>query len=171
MNGLTRRNGLLEQLKKREEPITGSTLSKIYEVSRQIIVQDIALLRAQGHKIISTADGYMSYKIKEGTCKRVYCVTHPEEAIEEELLIIVDNGGNLLNTIVSHSIYGEISIDLHLGSRRQVSDFIAKVKSTEFVPLMTLTGGAHYHTVEADTEAILNDIEEELDRKGYIVKA
>lgn len=170
MNGASRREGIMQELNRSEDPITGTELSKQFKVSRQVIVSDVALLRAQGFEIISTADGYMTYKIKEDTFKRVYCVQHPNEAIEEELLMIVDNGGHLLNTIVTHVIYGEIVVNMHIRSRRQVLDFLARTRNNEFVPLMSLTHGAHYHTVEAESEAILNDIEAELDRKGYLVK-
>lgn len=170
LDGTERREQILDKLNASSGPLTGTVLSKIFDVSRQIIVQDVALLRAQGHKIISTADGYLTYKIKDDTFKRVFCVTHPVEAIEEELLIVVDNGGHLLNTIVDHSIYGEITVDLHLGSRRQVFNFMSKTNDNDFVPLMSLTHGAHYHTVEADSEAILDDIETELREKGYLVE-
>lgn len=171
MDGAARREALLEVLNEANEPLTGSELSKRFDVSRQVIVQDVALLRAQGATIISTAGGYLIYTIKDDTCKRVFCVNHPEEAIKDELFVIVDNGGHLLNTIVDHAIYGEISVDLHLGSRRQVYDFMSKTDYNGFKPLMSLTTGAHYHTVEADSEAILDDIENELREKGYLVEA
>lgn len=170
MDGTTRREAILEALNDNNGPITGTELSKRFDVSRQVIVQDVALLRAQGQTIISTADGYLTYTIKDDTFKRVFCVSHPEEAIKDELFVIVDNGGHLLNTIVDHAIYGQISVDLHLGSRRQVYDFMSRTEYNGFVPLMSLTKGAHYHTVEADSEAILDDIENELRTKGYLVE-
>lgn len=170
MNGTKRRERVLKVLEDKTQPITGSELSVVFNVSRQIIVQDIALLRAQGEKIISTANGYLIYKIKTSTCKRVFCVQHEDSAIEDELLTIVDNGGHVLNIIVSHVVYGEISVDLLLGSRRQVKDFMVKTRENEFVPLMVLTKGEHYHTVEANTEEILDEIEEELREKGYLVQ-
>lgn len=170
MDGLERRDMIMEVLREKTQAITGTQMAKMFEVSRQVIVQDVALLRAQGVEIISTSEGYRIYKVKTDTFKRVFCVKHPEEAIEDELYIIVDNGGLLLNTIVSHLAYGEISVDMHLSSRRQVNDFLIRTLSKEFVPLMTLTKGNHYHTVEAKSESILDVIEKELRQKGYLVE-
>jgi transcriptional regulator of NAD metabolism len=170
MDGLERRNHIMSLLEKNMSPTTGTHLAKLLEVSRQVIVQDVALLRAQGYEIISTSEGYLVYKIKKDTLKRVLCVTHSDEAIEEELYLIVDNGGMVLNVIVSHKVYGEISVDLHLGSRRQVDDFISKTKTKSFVPLMSLTNGAHFHTIEAESEEILDNIENDLRIKGYLVE-
>jgi transcriptional regulator of NAD metabolism len=76
----------------------------------------------------------------------------------------------VLNVIVSHIVYGEISVDLHLGSRRQVDEFIAKTKKESFIPLMSLTNGAHFHTIEAANETTLDLIEEELKDKGYLIE-
>lgn len=170
MKGSERRELILRELNRIDGPVTGTSLAKQFKVSRQVIVSDIALLRAQGLEIIATADGYMTYRVKEDTYKRVYCVQHPNEAIEDELLLIVDNGGHLLNTIVTHAIYGEIVVNMHISSRRQVTDFLARTRNNDFVPLMSLTHGAHYHTVEADSESVLDEIEAELDKLGYLVK-
>lgn len=170
MKGSERRELILRELNRTDGPVTGTSLAKQFKVSRQVIVSDIALIRAQGLEIIATADGYMTYRVKEDTYKRVYCVQHPNEAIEDELLLIVDNGGHLLNTIVTHAIYGEIVVNMHISSRRQVTDFLARTRSNDFVPLMSLTHGAHYHTVEADSESVLDEIEAELDKLGYLVR-
>lgn len=168
MDGATRREQIIKELNQSKISITGSELSKKFGVSRQVIVSDVALLRAQGNEIISTADGYMTYKIKLNTFKRVFCVLHPNEGIEDELLIVVDNGGHLIDTIVTHVIYGEIVVNMHISSRRQVQDFMRRTRENEFVPLMALTQGAHYHTVEADSEEILDLIQGELEAKGYL---
>ncbi len=165
-----RRDNILQDLEKSDSALSGSILAERYGVSRQVIVQDIALLRASGKTIVSTAEGYRIYAAKEDTHKRVFCVKHDDEALEEELFIFVDNGGHLLNTIVDHAIYGEIDVDLHLSSRRQVKAFMEKLEDTSFVPLMHLTGGHHYHTVEADSEDVLDAIEEELRSKGFLLE-
>lgn len=169
MDGIKRRKEIIKDLINSEEPIKGSILAKKYSVSRQVIVQDIALLRAQGSSILSTSEGYMMYTIKENTIKRVLPIKHSIEEIEDELMTIVDLGGNILNVIVSHSVYGEISIDMMLNSRKNVQDFMDKINKKDFVPLMKLTKGVHYHTIEADREDILNEIEEELRKKGYLI--
>lgn len=165
-----RRECILEDLIEHNSPLRGSELAGKYGVSRQVIVQDVALLRATGKNIVSTADGYRIYTAAEDTLKKVYCVKHDDASLEEELFIFVDNGGHLLNIIVDHKIYGEIVVDLHLKSRRQVKAFMDKVRSNEFVPLMRLTGGFHYHTVEAESMEILEEIEEELRAKGFLIE-
>ena len=170
MDGTIRRKKILADLEASSHPIKGSDLAKTYGVSRQVIVQDVALLRATGATIVSTADGYIIYSANEDSCKRVFCVTHSDVELEEELLIFVDNGGRVLNIIVEHVVYGEIVVDLHLNTRRQVKAFIDKTGNNEFKPLMALTKGNHYHTIEADSEEILNDIEEELMMRGFLVK-
>lgn len=169
MDGKIRRDSIYNDLLNSEGPIKGSQLAKEYDVSRQVIVQDIALLRAQGKSILSTSEGYMVYNIKENTFKKVFPIKHNNEDIEDELTTIVDLGGNILNVIVTHPVYGEISIDMMINSRKNVEDFIKKIRSEDFVPLMSLTNGEHYHTVEADNEDVLNEIEKELLKKGYLI--
>lgn len=171
MIGQERREQVVGKLLETTEPITGSDLARELGVSRQVIVQDIALLRAKGHSIISTADGYLMTAKDGGLHQRVFCVKHPDGAMEDELYSIVDNGGQIINIIISHIVYGEISVDLYLSTRRQVERFLAKTKNVDFIPLMSLTGGEHYHTVSAATEKQLDDIEEELREKGYLVSA
>jgi len=169
MDGTDRRSKILKALEGSERAIKGSDLAQSYGVSRQVIVQDIALLRATGVSIISTAAGYVIYSANENFYRRVFCVRHSDDELEEELYIFVDNGGRVLNIIVEHVIYGEIVVDLHLTTRRQVKSFIEKTEANEFTPLMVLTKGDHYHTIEGDSEEILDDIEEELKARGFLV--
>lgn len=170
MEGKERREAILEVLNSSKEVITGTAMAKQFHVSRQVIVQDIALLRAQGVQIISTSEGYLVYHIKKDTIKRAYMVKHELVDIEDELNTIVDLGGNVLNVVVTHPVYGEISVDMMIGSRRSVNKFMAKLQEHQFIPLMYLTGGDHLHIVEAESEEILDEIEKELDQKGYLVK-
>ena len=169
MDGKNRREKILAALDNSKKAIKGSDLAITYGVSRQVVVQDIALLRAQGKAIVSTAEGYMVYASDEANNRRVFCVSHEDDQLEEELLIFVDNGGHLMNVIVDHPVYGQITVDLLLKTRRQVKAFINKIQSTDFIPLMTLANGNHYHTVEADSEEALDDIEKELRAVGFLV--
>lgn len=171
MYARNRRELIYEDLNKSRSPIKGSDLADKYSVSRQVIVQDIALLRATGKNVVSTAEGYQIYDAVDDTLKRVFYVKHDEASLEDELFIFVDNGGHVLNIIVDHAVYGEIVVDLHLKSRRQVKAFIEKTANQGFVPLMRLTDGSHYHTVEAESIEILDDIEAELRKKGYLADA
>ncbi len=169
MEGSQRREKLLEILNSRKEPISGTELAKKLGVSRQVIVQDIALLRAVNKNILSTTKGYILYYQEKQKVNRCFLVKHTTEQIEDELLTIVDNGGKVLDVIVSHEIYGEISTNLIISNRQDVYDFIRKIKTKKTVPLKELTDGIHLHTVEADTEAILDNIEAALRRKNYLL--
>ena len=169
IDGNQRREAILEDLSKENSILKGVQLAKKYGVSRQVIVQDIALLRAQGTSIISTAEGYMLHDLKPDTSKRVFCVAHNESLIEDELNTIVDYGGKVLNVLVNHVVYGDITVDLMLKNRKDVKNFMKKLEDIEFVPLMALTNGEHYHVVEAETIDILDSIEQALIDKGYLV--
>lgn len=170
MEGVERREKLIAILKNRkEEPISGTELAKQLGVSRQVIVQDIALLRAVNKNILSTTKGYLLYYQEARKVNRCFMVKHSTDQIEEELCIIVDHGGKVLDVIVMHDIYGEIRTDLIMSSRKDVYDFVKKVNDKQTVPLKELTDGTHLHTVEADSENILDEIEQELREKGFLV--
>lgn len=164
-----RREELLQLLKYSVKPMSGSTLAKHFGVSRQVIVQDIALLRAVDKNILSTAKGYLLYQEEEGLFRRVFPVTHTNEEIQDELFTFVDNGGKVLDVIVEHKIYGSIAVDLILKNRLDVKEFVEKLSKNKTTPLMELTDGFHFHTVEADSEKELDCIEKELKQKGYLI--
>lgn len=170
MQGKERRERIMDILKRTEGTIKGVELAEVFSVSRQVIVQDIALLRAQGERVISTSEGYLHLKSELATCKRVLFLSHKNTEIEEELMMIVDLGGHILNVIVEHPIYGEIDVDLRIHSRKQVEEFVRRAKSHDFIPLMQLTGGGHYHTIEAPTEEVLDSIEKALKERGFILE-
>ncbi len=169
MEGTKRRKTIIEDLTKNQQPITGSKLAKSFSVSRQVIVQDIALLRAEGHKIISTSNGYMIYE-KEIEYTRLLALNHTKEDIREELQTIVDFGGTVINVMVEHPVYGEITADLMLSSRKHIEDFIDRLEQDGSIPLMRLKSGEHYHLIKAFNESMMNDIEKALDEKGFLVK-
>jgi transcriptional regulator of NAD metabolism len=169
MTGEERRKKIIEILRSSEEPVSGAELSKRLNVSRQVIVQDIALLRAVNRNIISTTKGYVLYYQEIQKVNRCFLVKHTDEEIEDELCTIVDNGGKVLDVIVMHDIYGEISTGLIIKNRQDVYDFIEKLRGHGTIPLKGLTGDVHLHTVEADSEAILDSIEKKLRDKKYIV--
>ncbi|NLK27825.1 MAG: transcription repressor NadR [Clostridiales bacterium] len=170
MEGQKRREKIIKILSGRMEPITGSELSKMLGVSRQVIVQDIALLRASDINILSTTKGYLIYPSDHSKAKRSIKVKHSTDQIEDELCTIVDNGGKLLDVYVVHEIYGEITTELVIQNRQDVYDFVKKVKEQKIVPLKELTAGVHMHTIEADSEATLDRIERALMEKNYLYK-
>ena len=168
MEGNKRRENLIKILTNRTEPVSGSELSKILSVSRQIIVQDIALLRASDYNILSTTRGYLLYRSDYPKVKRIFKVKHTNEQIEDELCTIVDNGGKILDVLVIHEIYGEIATELIIRNRQDVYDFVKKVEEKKIVPLKELTDGVHLHTIEAESEAALDRIEIALKEKHYL---
>lgn len=167
----TRRQKLLRILSASDHPVSGSSLARTLGVSRQVIVQDIALLRAVNANILATTRGYLLYNNQPSACHRIYCVNHSDEAIADELNTIVDNGGKVLDVIIEHDIYGQISANLILESRMDVENFCRLLKNTQAKPLNIIAGGVHYHTVEARSEVILDHIEQALKEKGYLISA
>ena len=167
--GEERRKKLLELISHTAEPLSGNVLAKQLGVSRQVIVQDIALLRAVDKNIISTAKGYLLYQQDAKKARRCFFVYHTTEQIEDELCTVVDLGGSILDVFVEHDIYGTITADLNLKNRRDVMEFVERVRTNKTVPLKELTAGRHTHTIEADTEEVLDVIEAELLKKGYLL--
>ena len=168
MTGKERRSEILKTIQETKEPISGTELAKKYNVSRQVIVQDIALLRAENNEIYSTTRGYILQKPLAFI--RIFQVNHSDEQMEDELNSIVDLGGNVVNVFIEHEVYGNISAELNVNSRRKVKEFLEKIKNGESTPLKNLTHGKHFHTVCADSEETLNLIENELIEKGYLKK-
>ena len=168
MEGSKRRENLIKILTDHAEPVSGGELSKLLGVSRQVIVQDIALLRASDYNILSTTKGYLLYHSDNHNVKRKINVKHTTVQIEDEMCTIVDNGGKILDVLVKHEIYGEITTELVIRNRQDVYDFVNKVKEHKIVPLKDLTDGIHMHTIEADSEETLDRIENALKAKNYL---
>ncbi len=169
MDGEKRREEILKLLKAHTKPISGGFLSQSFKVSRQVIVQDVALLRASKYDILATARGYILNKDADTMLQRVILVKHSHEDTEDELNTIIDNGGRVRNVIIMHPVYGELSGDLMIKTRREVKQFVDKLRQTNANTLLRLTDGTHMHTVEANCEEELDIIEEELRAKGYLV--
>ncbi len=170
MEGSKRREQLIKIIKEQGEPVSGSELARILGVSRQVIVQDIALLRATDINIFATTKGYLIVQSEPTRMKRIYKVKHTNEQIEDELCTIVDNGGKILDVLVTHEIYGDINTELIIRNRQDVYDFVKKVEYKKIKPLKELTDGIHRHTVEAESEEILDRIEQALKLKGYLME-
>ncbi len=166
MNGDKRRETILQQLAESALPISGLQLAKLLNVSRQIIVQDIALLRAEKHEILSTNTGYIIKKAAKP--QRLFCVAHSDDSILDELYTVVDLGGRVLDVQVKHNAYGEFSAQLNIKSRKDANALVEKISLRESIPLKNLTQNVHFHLVEADTEEELDCIKDALSRKGYL---
>ena len=164
-----RRELLLSILNKSAKPIKGDELANTLNVSRQVIVQDIALIRATGVDIIATPQGYVIYNTKV-TTKTIECKNHVNgDEFYNELKTIVDLGGKVKDVIVKHPIYGEIKVDLDIDSNRDIDEFMKKASSDEFKQLSTLTKESHLHTIEAKSEEILDEIVSWLLDKNILV--
>ena len=167
MRAVERRKAIVNLLLSHDTPISGSALSEKFQVSRQIIVQDISILKESGHEILSTHNGYVikSTNLKE----RVFKLRHTTEQTEEELNLIVDFGGTVADVFVWHKVYGQVQAKLNISSRLQVKQFIENVRIGASSELMNITDGYHYHTVRAESEEILDKIAQELEKLGFIV--
>jgi len=168
MNSEERRMRIGELLSESDRPVKGSALADAMGVTRQVIVKDIAILRAAGEKIISTPEGYLKQKDQKQYQRKVFAVVHGSREIEDELSTIVKFGGIIEDVIVEHELYGELRGMLMLKTLYDVQRFIEKVRKSKSEPLMALTGGIHLHTVMAESSEILDRIEEELRSKKYL---
>ena len=169
MTASERRQQIARLLSASQAPISATTLSQELGVSRQIIVGDIALLRAANRDIMSTARGYLLYSPPVPRHSRCFMVSHTDEQIEDELNTIVDLGGRVLDVLIPHPIYGTIRADLVLSCRQDVAAFMKRLQTCHTKPLCTLTDGVHYHTVEAADEKLLDSIEKALFSKKYLL--
>lgn len=171
MDAKERRIKLLEILTNAAEPQTGTWLAKQFNVSRQVIVGDFAILRAAGTEVYATPQGYILPKLKNSTAIRVtIACKHERAALEQELGIIIDYGGKVLDVIVEHPLYGELTAKLMLTSRRDLAEFLHKLDVSKAEQLASLTDGVHLHTVEIADLETLSKIEEELKRQGILLK-
>ena len=161
-----RRKAIVNLLLASKKPISGGELSEQFNVSRQIIVQDITVLKGLGYEIFSTHHGYVLQK--SPLVERVFKLKHTTEQTEDELTTIVDLGGTVVDVFVWHKVYGRISATLNIFSRLQIKQFLEGVRTGKSTELMNITGGYHYHTVRAESESILDKIGETLKVKEYI---
>lgn len=168
MNGAQRRDAIVKMIKDSSVPVPGKALAASFDVSRQVIVQDIALIRAAGHDILSTNRGYI---INEPvSVRRVFKVRHTDAQVEEELNAIVDLGGRICNVMVNHKVYGHLEAELNITSRWKAAEFLQDIRNGKSSPLKNITSGYHYHTVEADSDETLDLIETMLKNKGFLIE-
>lgn len=172
MDGDIRRLKIEQMLKQSPFPISGTVIAKELGVSRQVIVQDIALMRAVNKNILSTNKGYLLFNsnAQNGKVTKIIKVKHEDNQILDELYTIVDLGGRIRDVFVEHPIYGQISVDLIINCRSDAKSFVNSVENNKTRPLNNLTHGVHYHTIIADSEESLDKIVAELDKKQYLHK-
>lgn len=168
--GEERRRQIIAWMRTHEGPIRGSELAKHFHVSRQCLVQDVAILRASGEEIMATPRGYQLPKAKDHVHRAVLACRHEPERTEEELQTLVDHGVKILDVIVEHPLYGELRGSLMLESRADVQDFLDQVRSSKATLLSALTDGVHLHTVEASRPDAISRAKAELRRRGILLR-
>ncbi|HEY8693834.1 MAG TPA: transcription repressor NadR [Chloroflexota bacterium] len=164
-----RRAHLLDILDRADGPISGHELAERLGVSRQVIVQDCALLRASGHEVMATPRGYLLPRRETGV-RAVLASRHTREHTEDELTVMVDHGLKVVDVIVEHPVYGELRGSLMMTSRADVREFTQRVDSGEVALLSELSGGVHLHTVEAPSQERLDRAREALRERGFLVE-
>ena len=166
-----RRAKILARIQSSPAPVSGAALAKEFSVSRQIVVGDIAILRAMGTAVYATPRGYLipETAVRELPCYATITCEHGMDGLADELRIIVDHGGKVRDVIVEHPLYGEIRADLLLSTRHEVEQFLEKMQGSRANPLLIITGGVHLHTIEVPNPEALARIKEKLREKHILV--
>src|SRR4051794_36366031 len=169
--GDERRALLISLLKESDRPLTGSELASITNVSRQVIVGDITLLKAKNEPIIATSQGYMYLKTSSvtPTFERTIACKHSPEDTEKELNLLVDHGVLVKDVKVEHSVYGDLTASVMVANRQEVKQFMENITNTKASLLSELTGGFHLHTISASSPQVLDQAEQALKKEGFII--
>jgi uncharacterized protein len=170
LKGDERRAKLIAWLKEGGKPLSGSLLAARTNVSRQVIVQDMSLLKASGEPIMATAQGYIYMQADNGhpfSC--VIAANHSPDQTVDELNTIVDYGVTVEDVTVEHPVYGDIRASLMLSSRNDVKEFIKRLQDTNASLLSELTEGIHMHTLSADSKEKLDKACQGLQKKGFLL--
>lgn len=165
-----RRRRIVLWMRSHGAPIRGGELAKRFRVSRQCLVQDVAILRAGGEQILATPRGYRLPEKPDHAHRAILACRHAPERTEEELEILVDHGVRVLDVIVEHPLYGELRGSLMIESRADVQDFLKQVRAMHASLLSTLTGGVHLHTVEASRPEMISRAKARLRARGFLLR-
>lgn len=169
MDAQTRRQEIARRLEREKNPISATALAREFSVSRQVVVGDIALLRATGLDIAATPRGYVLPSRPEGKTFTVACI-HSAQEMEEELNAVVDQGCTVLDVIVEHPIYGQLTGPLHLSNRYEVGQFVQRCREESAAPLSLLTDGVHLHTITCPDESTFARVQKSLKQLGILLK-
>ena len=169
MEAQKRRDGIAAMLERADGPVSASALAKEFSVSRQVIVGDVALLRAAGLDIAATPRGYVLPARLAGH-KFAVATSHDAAQMRDELNAIVDQGCTVEDVTVEHPIYGQITAPLHLSSRYEVEQFIRRCEEEAAVPLSLLTDGVHLHTVVCQDAACEERVKDALRSAGILLE-
>lgn len=170
MNAAQRRESILEKLSAAKAPVSASALAGQLGVSRQIVVGDVALLRAGGAQIDATPRGYQLHPAEKGFTGILACVHSTEDEMRTELYTVVDQGGVVVDVTVENSLYGELCGNLNIASRYDVDNFIRQAKDIPECLLSRMTGGVHLHTLHCPDAGTFQRIKKALDEKGILYR-
>jgi uncharacterized protein len=168
--GDDRRRRIVEWMRAHRDPVRGGELARRFQVSRQCVVQDMAILRAGGKEVLATPRGY---RLPEGPVlahQAILACRHEPDRTEEELQILVDHGVKVLDVIVEHPFYGEIRGSLMIESRADVQDFLRQMRISRGTLLSSLTSGVHLHTVEASRAEMISRARARLRARGFLLR-
>ena len=171
MDAQERRQAIARRLEGASGPVSAAVLAREHSVSRQIIVGDVALLRAGGLAVLATPRGYVLENPASAPAQaecRVVC-RHDDDRLKEELYTVVDLGGAVIDVTVEHSVYGQITAPLHIFSRYDTDAFCRKLAHSNARPLCDLTGGIHLHTLRAPNRETLERVLTGLREKGFLL--
>lgn len=168
MTAPERRNAILKLLRNQHAPMNATILARTFSVSRQIIVGDIALLRAAGENVLATPRGYLLSQAESGIVRRVACL-HSQERMNRELEICVDNGCTVQDVIVEHPVYGQLVGRLELSSRYDVEQFARRLREEQAHSLSELTDGIHLHTLLCPSEEAYERVCQLLEAEGFLI--
>lgn len=169
MKAVERRSQVLAYLEQQTTPVSATALAKQFSVSRQIIVGDVALLRAGGADISATPRGYLMSHESTGLIRQIACF-HTQEQMGNELMICVDHGCSVLDVVVEHPVYGQLVGQLQLNSRYDVQQFLHRVEQESAHSLSELTDGIHLHTLRCPNEAAYERVCHALSETGILLK-
>lgn len=167
LQGTQRRQAITQALTQATAPLSATALSKEFSVSRQVIVGDVAILRAGGADISATPRGYVLGTPQSGVVQQVACI-HDAHHLEEELTAIVQAGGEIVDVIVEHAVYGQLTGGLHIRSLQDIQDFMEKYTHQEVRPLSDLTGGIHLHTIHCPDVQTMQRVMSALSKHSFL---
>lgn len=170
MNQLKRRMEILRMLENADGYISASEFAERFDVTRQVIVSDVAILRANGQQILATRQGYrLERESRSGELESVVC-RHGSDQVMDEFCAVVDNGGSVVNVVVEHPLYGQLCADLNISSRYDAREFVQRQQSVKASQLSDLTGGLHVHMIRVPDVGAYRRILADLDRLGILVR-
>ena len=168
MKAAQRRAYIAQRLRQADCPLSATLLAEEMSVSRQIVVGDVALLRAGGEDILATPRGYILRQPAPGLRVQLPC-RHTLAEMEEELCLMVDQGCVVEDVVVEHSVYGQLSGQLMVSNRYEVAQFLRRLSQSGARPLSELTQGIHLHTVRCPDQAALGRVRDALTQAGYLL--